>query len=58
MQEVKLAAVQIWQSIIREDAKCVLMFVGHRLMFVIKCEGFLTNFYYSYGYVPVQSNVP
>lgn len=49
-QEVNLAAVQAWQSIAREDTKCLMMSMGHRLQTVNECTRFRnTDHIYSYA---------
>lgn len=44
-QEVKMAENQDCQSITREDTKCLLMCVGHKLQQAIDCKEISTTYY-------------
>lgn len=43
-QELKMAAVQAWQSITMEDTQCLVMLMHRRLQTVIPCKGYVTKY--------------
>ena len=43
-QELKIVAVEAWQSITRDETQCLVMSMRSRLQAVIDCKGFATKY--------------